>query len=373
MSDETGILQHASFAIPRREDGYCLDDNARALLVAVLIEEEGDDAHDAVAPLAERYLAFVRHAWNGDSGHFHNFMSYERIWEVEPGSEDSHGRAVWALGTVLGRSRDPSFQGVSAPLFHEALRHVPAMTSPRAWAFTMLGIEEYLCSTHGDQSVLALSELLAERLLELFRSQSGTDWPWFEDRLTYCGARLSQALLLAGARSARADMRAVGLRTLDWLVSVQRSAEGYFAPIGSNGFYVRGRTRARFDQQPVEAAAMVSACLAAERVTGLESWAERARESFDWFLGHNELGHSIYDERTGGCRDGLHEDRVNENQGAESTLCFQLALLELRSRDAAVDRKDASRILVRSTPRTAGLLEVRQDQSVSVAGWGARA
>jgi hypothetical protein len=334
MTDGTGMLQHASFAVPRREDGYCLDDNARALLVAVLVAEADGGGHDSDGALAHSYLAFVRHAWNGDAARFRNFMSYDRSWVEDVGSEDSHGRALWALGTVVGRSRDPSLRGTSAPLFHEALVGVPAMTSPRAWAFALLGIEEYLRASSHDAGLEALAELLSERLLELFRAESDGDWQWFEDRVTYCGARLSQALLLTGSRLGRADLRDVGLRSLEWLDQVQRSTGGCFAPVGSNGFYVRGRTKARFDQQPVEAGAMVSACLTAERVSGLDRWGGRAREALDWFLGRNELGRAVYDARTGGCRDGLHEDRVNENQGAESTLAFQLALLELGARDS---------------------------------------
>jgi glycosyltransferase involved in cell wall biosynthesis len=354
MTDGTGILQHAAFTVPRREDGYCLDDNARALLVMALTEEAGSEDRALVRSLAGRYLAFVRHAWNGERGRFRNFMSYARTWLEESGSEDSHGRAVWALGTVIGRSTDPGRRSVSSTLFHDALPIVPALTSPRAWAFTLLGIEEYLRVFEGDSGVQAQRDVLAERLLDLFQRSSETDWPWFEERLTYCGARISQALLLSGARMDRGVMLEAGLRSLEWLVSVQLSAEGYFAPIGSNGFYGKDGTKARFDQQPVEASAMVSACLDARRVTGDERWARRARHAFDWYLGQNELQQPVYDASTGGCRDGLHEDRVNENQGAESTLAFQLSLLEMRAADRIVEADVVSRSVPSPLPDTSG-------------------
>ena len=352
MTDGTGILQHAAFTVPRREDGYCLDDNARALLVMALTEEAGSQDRALVHTLAARYLAFVRSAWNGASGRFRNFLSYSRTWQEEIGSEDSHGRAVWALGTVIGRSADPGHRSLSGVLFHDALPIVPALTSPRAWAFTLLGIEEYLRAFDGDSGVQALREVLSGRLLDLFRRCSDADWPWFEERLTYCGARISQAVLLSGARMGREDMLEAGLRSLEWLVAMQRSEEGYFAPVGSNGFYVKGGVKARFDQQPVEASAMISACLDARRVTGDERWARRARHAFDWYLGQNDLQQAVYDASTGGCRDGLHEDRVNQNQGAESTLAFQLSLLEMRAADRIVESSVGSGSAAPALPGT---------------------
>ena len=180
---------------------------------------------------------------------------------------------------------------------------------------------------------------LAEKLLDLFERTSTPPWPWFEDRLTYCNARLSQALLVSGSRMGRAEMTSAGLRSLEWLVSVQKSPEGYFAPIGSSGFYVRGGTKASFDQQPVEACATLAACLDAYRLTGAASWADQARGTFDWFLGQNELQRPVYDPTTGGCRDGLHADLVNENQGAESTLSFLVALLEMRAEERLTARR----------------------------------
>lgn len=335
MTDQTGMLQHATFNVPSYDDGYCLDDNARALLATALLEDAGTEDVDGVRALASRYLAFVNHAFDAHRGRFKNFMSYTRRWAVEDGSEDSHGRAVWALGCVVGRSSDPGRQSLADQLFHAALPALADFTSPRAWAYALLGIDEYLRAFQGDSNVQFLGGRLAERLLDLFRRTSGRDWPWFEDRATYCNARLSQALIVSGAWMSDQEMQQAGLRSLEWLASTQCSDDGYFAPIGSNGFYERGGRKASFDQQPVEASAMVSACLDAARVTGDACWEKYAHRAFTWFLGQNQLQRPLYDAATGGCRDGLHADRPNENQGAESTLSFVLALLEMRAADRA--------------------------------------
>ena len=333
MSDATGILQHALFSVPRFEDGYCLDDNARALLLVTLIEDAGAEDSKAVRALATRYLAFVSHAFNEERGRFRNLMSYSRQWLEESGSEDSQGRALWALGAVVGRSGEPGRQSLAGSLFHRALPAVHRFTSPRAWAYTLLGIDEYLRAFQGDSGVESVRATVADRLLELYRETSDLAWPWFEDRLTYCNARLSQAMLVSGKRMENEEMTSVGLRSLDWLFSLQCSDDGCFAPIGSNGFYVRGKAKAAFDQQPVETCTMVSACLDAHRLTGQLRWAQHARRAFSWFLGNNVLKEPLYDPSTGGCRDGLHADRVNQNQGAESTLSFLIALLEMRAAD----------------------------------------
>jgi glycosyltransferase involved in cell wall biosynthesis len=330
MTDDTGLLQHADFCVPRYDEGYCLDDNARALLLMALIEDDGSGDSLVVSALASRYLAFVRYAFNAERGRFRNFMSYQRRWAEEVGSEDSHGRALWAVGAVVGRSADPGRQSLGRRLFHAGLPIVARFTSPRAWAFTLLGIAEYLRAFQGDSTVQAIQGALAGRLLELFQRASSRDWPWPEERVTYCNARLPHALLVSGDWMRNAEMATVGTRSLDWLVRLQSSDEGTFVPIGSNGFYRRGQPPARFDQQPVEACAMVSACLEAGRLTGDPTWRRRARRAFDWFLGHNQLQRPLYDPSTGGCRDGLHVDRANQNQGAESTLSFLLALFEMR-------------------------------------------
>jgi glycosyltransferase involved in cell wall biosynthesis len=331
MTDDTGLLQHAAFNVPRLEDGYCLDDNARALLVMAMIEEAGSEDARTPRRLASRYLAFVNHAFNVPLGRFRNFMSFGRRFTEECGSEDSHGRALWALGAVVGRSRDPGRQSLAGQLFHAALPATAQFTSPRAWAYSLLGIAEYLAAFGGDRDVQAVRKLLVERLYRLLQRTRARDWPWFENGLAYCNPRLPQALIVSGAAADDREMVSAGTSSLFWLASLQRSDDGYFAPIGSNGFYPRGGEKAAFDQQPVEACAMVSAALSAHRLTGDAVWAKEARRAFTWFLGQNQLHASLYEARSGGCRDGLHADRPNENQGGESTVSFLMALLEMRA------------------------------------------
>jgi hypothetical protein len=259
-------------------------------------------------------------------------MDYQRNWLEESGSDDSHGRALWALGTVLGRSNTPALHNMAARVFQLSLLAILETTSPRAWAFALIGIHEYLQRFAGDRRVTQVQEDLANRLLALYQNNQAMGWNWFEDRLTYCNAALSHAMLVSGESLSNPGMTEVGLESLTWLADLQRSdtASRHFVPIGSNGFYQQGGERARFDQQPVEAQAMVSACLEAHRISGNKNWQKESRRSFEWFLGRNDLHLPVYDPTTGGCRDGLHSDRPNENQGAESTLAFLQSLLELR-------------------------------------------
>jgi glycosyltransferase involved in cell wall biosynthesis len=329
MTDETGILQHAIFMVPNYREGYCTDDNARALMVSALMEALGIKKS---IELASRYLAFLWYAFNTETKRFRNFMDYQRHWQEDSGSDDSHGRALWALGTVLGNANTAALQGMAGWLFEQALPAIRDTTSPRAWAFALIGIHEYLRRFSGDRRANQIREELAERLLTLYRSHRSDKWRWFENGLSYCNAALPHALLMCGQWIANRAMAEAGLESLGWLAGLQRSdaSGGHFVPIGSNGFYQRGGERARFDQQPVEAQAMVSACLEAARVTGNQLWNREARRAFDWFIGRNDLNLPLYDPTTGGCRDGLHPDRPNENQGAESTLAFLQALLELR-------------------------------------------
>ena len=331
MSDDTGMLQHATFNVPRYDEGYCVDDNARALMLMTLLEEAGVADPKLVRTLASRYLAFVSHAFDRPLGRFRNFMSHARLWREEQGSEDSHGRALWALGTVVGCSADPGRLSLASELFHAALPAVSTFSSPRAWAFALLGIEQYLKAFEGDRNVQAHGIDIGERLHGLFRRTDQPDWPWFENRVTYCNARLPQALIATASWTGDAAMSATGIRSLEWLMTIQRTEDGYFAPVGTNGFFDRGMTAAVFDQQPVEACATVSACMHAFRTTGNHRWAEQARRAFTWFLGQNQLQQPLYDPLSGGCRDALHADRINENEGAESTLSFLLALMDMRA------------------------------------------
>jgi glycosyltransferase involved in cell wall biosynthesis len=333
MTDDTGMLQHATFDVPSYRDGYCIDDNARALLLMTHVEEAGTEVPSVLRALATRYLAFMSYAFDEKTGRFHNFLTYARAWHDEPGSDDSHGRALWALGAVVGRSSDPGRRGLSTRLFLAGLPAATRLTSPRAWAYALLGIDEYLRAFEGDSNVESIRADLTHKLMERFHHSSSVEWPWFEDRLTYCNARLPQALIVSASRMGDEEMAAVAERSLEWLVNQHVTSDGAFAPIGTNGFHVRGETRASFDQQPVEACAMVSACLDAHRITGYPRWLDQARRAFQWFLGQNPREAQVYDARTGGCRDGIHVDRLNENQGAESTLSFLTALAEMRAAD----------------------------------------
>src|SRR6267154_1179007 len=340
LTDDTGMLQHAIFTIPNRGEGYTTDDNARALIFTVLLarlskeglEDAGSPVSDLVLPdLSFLYLSFLEHAFNPAKGRFRNFLRYSRRWNEAAGSEDCHGRALWALGTVLGRSKNQALRGAAGRLFETAVPAVLAFSSPRAWAFALLGIQEYLDSFPCDRDAQQMRSVLATRLLELYGSNQSAEWNWFEDVLAYSNARLPHAVLIAGRRSSDTLMVSAALGALNWLSRVQRSPENdHFVPIGSKGFYRKGGEKARFDQQPVEAGAAVSACLEANRATGNDRWLKEAWSAFNWFLGNNDLQIALYDPSTGGCRDGLHPERVNENQGAESTLAFLMALVEMR-------------------------------------------
>ena len=331
MTDHTGLLQHAVFSVPNYGEGYATDDNARALIVAVLMEQLGMTALSESANLASRYLVFLWHAYNPATGRFRNFLSYERQWLEAVGSEDSHGRALWGLGTVLGRSKSADLRGTAGRLFESALPAILNFISPRAMAFSALGLQEYLNGFPGDRAALQTMDELSHRLLDIYASNHSIGWHWFEDVLAYSNARLPQALIVCAVRTSDKVMLTAGLESLDWIMTMQRcETKGHFVPIGSQGFHRKGGEKARFDQQPIEAGATVSACLQAFRATGDGRWLKDAWCAFNWFLGDNDLQIVLYDSSTGGCRDGLHPDRANENQGAESTLSFLMALLEMR-------------------------------------------
>jgi glycosyltransferase involved in cell wall biosynthesis len=328
MTDSTGILQHAVHDLPWFQHGYCTDDNARGLILTVLLEEL-DEKEPGLRQVQSASAAFLHFAFNEACGRFRNFLSFDRRWVEETGSEDSHGRALWALGAVVGRTKRAGLRAWAASLFERALPVVGSFTSPRAWAFAILGLHDYLRVLDGDLLAHRLRIELSERLLGLFRN-STKDWSWCEDVVTYDNARLPHALLLTGRWTNNEEMKECGLTSLRWLMDHQTSSSGLFQPIGSEGFWKRGQPPARFDQQPLEAAAAVSACIEAFNATGDAAWKQDLRRAFDWFLGANDLRLPLYDASTGGCFDGLHPNRVNQNQGAESTLSYLLALAELR-------------------------------------------
>jgi glycosyltransferase involved in cell wall biosynthesis len=333
LTDDTGILQHAIFSVPNTREGYTTDDNARALIAAMQLDEGPEDFGTAqFANLSHRYLAFLWLAFHSDSGRFRNFLGYDRKWLENVGSEDSHGRALWAIGYVLGHSRNAGLRGAAGRLFEAAVPATLGFSSPRAWAFSVLGMQAYLDWFPGDRAIQGIRNTLADRLLDVYERSQSESWHWFEQSLSYSNARLPQALLLAGYRSGNKRMMEAGIEALEWIVGEQHRGESeIFVPIGSSGFYSVGEKKARFDQQPVEACATISACMEAYRLTHDRKWYDEAQRVFAWFLGKNDLQVPLYDATTGGCRDGLHPDRVNENQGAESTLSFLMALLDMKS------------------------------------------
>ena len=285
MTDSTGIFQHAILSIPNFSEGYCTDDNARAFILAVLLSELGEEP-ERVRTLATTYAAFLHHAFDLRVKRFHNHLSFDRRWLDEQGSEDCQGRALWALGVGVGRSPFGSFQMMAGQLFALALSAVTEFTSPRAWAFGLIGIHEYLHRLSGDSLVNQTRDTLTSRIMDLFERTAQPDWQWFEEELSYDNAKLAQALIVSGQATGQQAVLDRGLQALRWLTELQMSEKGHFRPIGTNGFYRRGGTRANFDQQPIEVQATVSACLEAYR--------------------------------------------VNRNQGAESTLAFLLSLVEMR-------------------------------------------
>jgi hypothetical protein len=337
MTDDTAMLQHAIYSVPNCSEGYTTDDNARALIVSTALDEcSAQTSGQGYRSLSHRYLAFLWLAFHGDTGRFRNFLGYDRKWLEDIGSEDSHGRALWALGSVLGHSQNAGLRGATGRLFEAAVPAVLSFTSPRAWAYSILGMQAYLDWFPGDRAIQSARNELAGRLLDIYERSHTSTWRWFEKSLSYANARLPQALILAGRRSDNKRMIEAGIESLRWLVAEQhRDNEDIFVPIGSNGFYTVDKEKARFDQQPVEACATISACLEAYRLTDEQNWLKEAQRVFCWFLGKNDLQTPLYDETTGGCRDGLHPERVNMNQGAESTLSFLMALLDMQTAQVA--------------------------------------
>jgi glycosyltransferase involved in cell wall biosynthesis len=350
MTDGTGMYQHAVFSVPNYNEGYTTDDNARALIVSVQLEEmtglartEMDQESLArVQELGHRYLAFLWHAFNPEEKRFRNFMDYNRNWLEEIGSEDSHGRSLWALGSVLARSKREGLQGMAVRLFELALPAVSEFVSPRAWAFSLLGIQQYLRRFPGDRAVLNMQTTLIQRLKDVYRENRTEAWPWFEDIVTYCNPVLPQVLLRHGHTNHDPEAVTLGLESLTWLVKIQQSDKGWIMPIGNQGFYPKEGQISYFDQQPVEVYSLLSACLDAFRMTEDIGWHDYATQAFEWFYGRNALGVSMYDKSTGGCRDGLHIDRLNENQGAESTLSLIQAILEMKQ--FAMEHQDQVKI-----------------------------
>jgi glycosyltransferase involved in cell wall biosynthesis len=331
MCDDTGLFQHAIHSVPDRAHGYCVDDNARALLLACALNTPGEERLPEA--LTARLASFVQHAWNPETRRFRNFMSFDRRWLEDAGSEDSHGRVLWALGECARSDASPSRRRWAAALFAEAVPSVETFRSPRAWAFALLGLEAFHFVFEKDSRAVELQHLLAGRLLSLLSSVETQDWVWFEDGLAYDNTRLPQALIVTGASTGDPAYVAAGLRSLRWLMRLQTADNGFFRPVGSESFGDMRRYPRAFDQQPLEAAATISACLAAWRAEGDLKWRGYAMRAFEWFLGSNDLSTPLVDLETGSCRDGLHPTRANENRGGESAVSYLLGLGEIRRLD----------------------------------------
>jgi hypothetical protein len=325
LTDDTGLLQHAFYTTPDPNHGYTTDDNSRALLAALQAHEAGV-SEDALA-LASRYLGFLRYAQRPD-GRFHNFLGYDRSWLDEVGSDDCQGRAAWALGYTMARAPLPGMRHSAAILFERCLNQSGHLRAPRGLAYTLLGLGWAYFDSWRPEHVADLTRGFAEQLVDLWDRVAGEGWQWFEDILAYCNPKLSEAMLVAYLVTGTTRYLEVALRGLDFLIATTFS-NGMLDVVGHNGWYRRGHERAYFDQQPVEAKATVQACAAAYQVTGDSRYQERALVAYSWFMGNNRLGKPLYDPNSGGCFDGIHPDRINENQGAESTLAYLLARLAL--------------------------------------------
>jgi glycosyltransferase involved in cell wall biosynthesis len=328
MCDDTGLFQHAVHSVPDRSHGYCVDDNARALLLACALNNPGEQRLSEI--LTARFAAFVQHAWNPDTRRFRNFMGFNRTWLEDTGSEDSHARTLWALGECARRDASPSRRRWAASLFAEALPTAETLRSPRAWAFTLLGLSAYCAAAPDDLHAQEVRRFLADRLMSGLASVETREWVWFEEGLAYDNARLPQALMLTGMATQKPAYVEAGLRSLRWLMTQQTAPAGHFRPVGTAGFGEQRKHPRAFDQQPVEATATIAACVTAWRADGDPEWKVIATRVFGWFLGSNDLSVALVDPHTGSCRDGLHPDRANENRGGESVLSYLLSLAEIR-------------------------------------------
>ncbi|MFP4305941.1 MAG: glycosyltransferase family 4 protein [Desulfococcaceae bacterium] len=356
LSDNVGILQHAKYIVPDRRHGYCTDDNARAL-IAVLMASEMIPKSDVAANLACTYISFLHHAFNEETGRFRNFMGYDRRWLEEVGSEDSHGRAVWGLGEAVALAESADIRDAARAVFEKALPALSDFTFPRTWSFALGGIHAYLTRYSGDSEVRRVRETLADKLFEKYKRNATDEWPWIEDRLTYANGKIAQALILCGRHMDRAEMLLAGLRSLEWLMTLQTDPKGHFVPVGNNGWYPKRGTKARFDQQPIEALDMIEACREAYDATNDSKWVSHAQRCLEWFLGRNDLNAPLYNDKTGGCCDGLNADGPNRNQGAESTLVCFLSMLHL-------NRMRSSQIAVEATAEETAISQ--EEQSVHV-------
>ncbi|MEJ2567840.1 MAG: hypothetical protein P8Z50_03040 [candidate division WOR-3 bacterium] len=326
LTDSTGIFQHAIFSIPNRTEGYTTDDNSRALIVTLKYWNLFKDY--SVLPLIDIYLSFLLFAYDSKNRVVNNYLSYDKKWQENNDSEDSYGRFFWALGKIVSEFPDENLSGLASQLLHQALGFADSFRSPRAWAFTIIALIDYLRAFPGDINAKNLKSKLGEKLLSAFKENSSDDWLWCEDIVTYENGRLPQALIALGANTDSEEMKMWGLKALNWLLELQTDSEkGHLSLVGNSGWLKRGGKKANFDQQPVESAALIDACYEAYKTTGEREFLERIKWCYNWFLGDNDINETLYNFKTGGCRDGIHSSRLNLNEGSESLLSWLSALL----------------------------------------------
>lgn len=327
LSDSTGIIQHAKYTTPNLHHGYCVDDNARALIATAMYYSLRKDK--TVLPLLQTYLAFLYYAFNEETGRFRNFMTYDRRWLEETGSEDSHARSLWSLGVIVKEAPDDSIRNIAMLLFKEALPAMKPFTSPRAWAFAILGLQAYLAVYEGDTDACNMRNLLANKIYQLFKNNATDQWPWCEEKVTYANAILPHALIVAGQWVPNLDMYAMGIKLLRWLLKVQTAPEGHLSLIGNDGWLDKQGNHSKFGQQPIEAMSLINACLNVYISTGEKNWLQESERCLSWFMGQNDLQTPVYDYKTGGCGDGIESYGVSANQGAESTLAWLVSLIKM--------------------------------------------
>jgi hypothetical protein len=325
LTDDTGLLQHAKFSIPNRNEGYTTDDNARAFIVTLRLAKTHDDSQ--TRHLAERYLGFLLHM-QGTGGSLHNLLGYDRKYLDQQGSEDCQGRVLWATGegTLLGASED--IRTTAKTIFDRGLPHSYNFTSPRAKAFTVLGLCSYHEAFPEDPNVLPVLQRLRDDLVVHYRSEASSDWRWFESYLTYENARLPQALLRAYGILGREEDLKIATEALDFLNRTQTISE-IFVPIGNKGWYKKGGKRAIYDQQPVEAASTVESAIDVYKTAGQRRYLDLAVSAFKWFFGKNTKKVQVYRPKNGACYDGISAEGINKNQGAEAAVSFLLARLAM--------------------------------------------
>lgn len=330
LSDAVGIMQHAIGRRPDPAHGYCVDDVARALIVDLL--HGAELGWPAVAASVDRSMAFLEAGFDRESGRFRNFRDVAGRWLEPFGSEDAHARAVLALGEASAGAEDPRVRRAAAALFELALPATLRLTHLRPLAAAVVATDA--AARGGSRPATAALPRLAAAtwlLTEPRRRGRSADWPWPEAILTYENGLIPRALIVAGDRLDDPVMLERGLDLLDWLVATQTAPEGHFSPIGNDGWWPHGGPRARYDQQPMEATALILAAEAAYEATGDDSHRATMEWAYGWFLGRNDGGEPVAIPETGGCRDGLTPSGVNRNQGAESTLMWLIALERIRA------------------------------------------